>query len=254
MLVLSRKESDKILFPTVGIKIEVLRLQGNTVRIGIDAPSDVPIYRHELADLKAIDFSSEQDTRQQLRDLAMAVRQRLDAASISLNELHAHLEDQGDAQGQDLILRLFRELRALDDQAGESLDSNQRSVARALLVEDDPNERQLMASYLQLRGIETTTANDGQDALDFLQLHAVPDVVLLDMHMPRCDGHRLVRKIRSDSRLRDVKLIAVSGTDPYSLGVPCGSAGIDRWFAKPVDPEQVVAGITEELGVAAVAV
>ena len=53
MLVLSRRESDQILFPSLGIAVEVLRVQGNTARLGISAPTEIPILRHEIADLKA---------------------------------------------------------------------------------------------------------------------------------------------------------------------------------------------------------
>ena len=133
-------------------------------------------------------------------------------------------------------------------------EAQQPRAAHALLVEDDPNQRQLLASYLQLRGIETTTVCDGQDALEFLSLHAAPDVVLLDMHMPRCDGSSLVRQIRADRAMHGIKLIAVSGTDPRTMGVPSGPDGIDRWFPKPVDPERIVAEIAAELGTAAVAI
>jgi carbon storage regulator CsrA len=62
MLVLSRKETDKIVFPTLGITVEVLRIRGNVARIGIDAPSEVPIYRHELTDRKHLEFSTDQDS------------------------------------------------------------------------------------------------------------------------------------------------------------------------------------------------
>ena len=50
MLVLSRSNRQKIVFPTLGISIEVLRIAGNKVRVGIDAPSDVPVHRQEVAD------------------------------------------------------------------------------------------------------------------------------------------------------------------------------------------------------------
>jgi carbon storage regulator CsrA len=59
MLVLSRRESDKVLFPSLGITVEVLRVQGNKTRLGITAPDDVPIVRHEIANLKDIEFAPE---------------------------------------------------------------------------------------------------------------------------------------------------------------------------------------------------
>ena len=254
MLVLSRKESDRIVFPTLGITVEVLRIQGNTTRIGIDAPADVPVFRHEIADLNSFAFTSDEDPTQQVRRLVHAVRGRLDVASELLNAIHQHLDGSGNEAAQELIVGVFNELRVLDREASEAVDTPDKCLARALLVEDDANERGLLASYLQLRGIETTTAADGQDAIDFLSLHAAPDVVLLDMNMPRCDGRRLVTTLRADRSMQSVKLIAVSGTDPQTLGVPYGPRGIDRWFPKPVDPERLIDGIAAELGIATTAV
>ncbi len=90
MLVLSRRESDRILFPSLGISIEVLRIQGNKTRLGIDAPADIPILRHEIASLKDVEFSSESQTQTgQLRELVHAIRGRLDTAATQLNQLHS---------------------------------------------------------------------------------------------------------------------------------------------------------------------
>lgn len=254
MLVLSRKEAGRILFPSLGITIEVLRIRGNTARIGIDAPADVPVLREEVADLKALCFSAEEDPRDQLRRLIHAVRGRTDQAADILHALHAHLEARGDAAGQQFVLRAFAQLRGMEAEAGEAVERKEQRPPRVLLVEDDVNERSLLASYLQMRGMEITTAQDGQDAVDYLSLHAPPDVVLLDMHMPRCDGRQLVERLRADAALRRVKLFAVSGTNPRLLGVPDGAKGVDRWYAKPVDPERLVDGITAEVGAPVVAV
>jgi len=254
MLVLSRKEAGRIVFPTLGITIEVLRIRGNTTRIGIEAPAEIPVLRHEVADLKSLWFSSEVDPKEQLRQLIHAVRGRTDQAADLLNELHRQLEAAGDESGQRLVQRVYAQLRGMEVDAGEVLEQQERRSPRALLVEDDANERSLLASYLQLRGIDITTANDGQDAMDFLSLHAPPDVVLLDMHMPRCDGRQLIHSIRANAAMRRVKLFAVSGTDPRVLGVPDGPNGVDRWYAKPLDPERLVDGIAGEIGLSVTAV
>jgi carbon storage regulator CsrA len=248
MLVLSRKETDKIHFPTLDITVEVLRIRGNRARIGIDAPADIPVVRHELSGLKSIDFTAEDDPRAKLSALSRAVRSRLDGASSALNQLHQMLEDENHETGQNLVLEAFRQLSALDKEAGEAVESSPGREARALLVEDDANQRRLMGSYLRLRGFDVTTTCDGQDALQYLSLHAPPDAVLLDMAMPRCDGPTFVDQIRSNASLAGVKLYAVSGTDPRTLGIATGPTGIDRWFQKPVDPECLVSVISEELG------
>lgn len=49
MLVLSRGRNDKVVFPTLGISVEILRVAGNKVRLGIDAPHEIPVHRHEVS-------------------------------------------------------------------------------------------------------------------------------------------------------------------------------------------------------------
>lgn len=249
MLVLSRKETDKVMFPTLGITVEVLRIRGNTTRLGIDAPSDVPIQRHELADLKSIDFSSEEDDKAKLTGLLRAVRRRLDSAALALNRLHQHTDDKADATAQGLILEVFSELQSLDQDATDALDSSNAPVAQLLLIENDDNEGALLAGYLRMHRFDVTVARDGEDALGYLSLHAPPDAILLGMRIPRCDGPCIVREIRSNRELAQVKLFAVSAADPSSLDVPTGPDGIDGWFRKPVDVEHLVGEIARALGI-----
>lgn len=254
MLVLSRKEREKILLPTLGITLELLRIQGRTARIGIDAPDDVPIYRHEIAEHRSVAFTSDADLRASIDRLARAVRDRLDTSSACLNELHRHLESLADEHGQNLVMDVFHELKALDVNARESVEDETPTAVSALLVEPDPNERLLLAGYLRVRGIETTTANDGEDALDFLSLHATPDIVLMDMKLARCNGSCLVNAIRRSDQPQPQKVYAISESNPFKFGVPTGPGGIDRWFPKPVDPEHLVSEISLELGVPTLAI
>ena len=253
MLVLTRKEAEKILFPTLGVSVEVLRIRGNKARIGIEAPSEIPVVRQELSGLKSVEFTAEIPPSVQLSRLLRAVRQRLDRASVVLNQLHRRLEKSGDSEAQQLALDVFRELDALDRESGEAVEPPPAQMPRALLIEDDENQRVLLGGFLRLSGFDVTLSCDGQDALDYLSLHAPPDVVLLDMAMPRRDGPSFVRQVRATEGLSDLKLFAVSGTDPASLGVTTGAGGIDRWFPKPIDVERLVQAVTEEVGHPAVA-
>src|SRR3990170_1989738 len=50
MLVLSRGRNDKVVFPTLGISVEILRVAGNKVRLGIEAPQEIPVHRHEVSE------------------------------------------------------------------------------------------------------------------------------------------------------------------------------------------------------------
>ena len=64
MLVLSRREKEKVLFPTLGISVEVLRVRGNATRLGVDAPTDIPILRHEIAGRRITDITPDEAAQQ----------------------------------------------------------------------------------------------------------------------------------------------------------------------------------------------
>ena len=72
MLVLTRRESEKILIPDLGITLEIVRIKGNNVRIGIEAPPEIRVMRGELLDRKqheaAISYSSEPDDASVVRE------------------------------------------------------------------------------------------------------------------------------------------------------------------------------------------
>jgi len=98
-----------------------------------------------------------------------------------------------------------------------------------------------------MNGFEVATSGDGARALDYLASHDQPDMVLLDMFMPRCDGPTTVNAIRSNPAFSGIKVFAISGTSPSQLGVSTGPRGIDRWFAKPVNPERLVRELVREV-------
>ena len=111
----------------------------------------------------------------------------------------------------------------------------QANQPTALVVEDDENESALLAAVLQMNGFRVETASDGCHALDYLATHKQPDVVLLDMRMPRCDGPTTITAIRSNPRLSGLRVVAVSGSRSSEVGVSTGPQGVDRWFCKPLD-------------------
>jgi CheY-like chemotaxis protein len=120
------------------------------------------------------------------------------------------------------------------------------------LVEDNSNEQRLLASYLALSGYEVDTVDDGMKALDYLASHARPDAVVMDMQLPRLGGAVAVGVLRSDPRFRGLKVYAVSGMDRREARVPVGPEGVDFWFAKPLDPQQLVERMNAELALAGV--
>ena len=86
-----------------------------------------------------------------------------------------------------------------------------------------------------------TTAKDGRDALDYLSgSRRRPDVVLLDMQMPRCDGPSTISAIRENPAYSGLRVFAVSGRVPADMGVTVGPSGVDKWFRKPLNPQNLV--------------
>src|SRR5262249_11857438 len=112
-----------------------------------------------------------------------------------------------------------------------------RRPCRALVVEDDANERELLAGLLNMNGCQCETAPDGQAALDYLASHEKPDLVLMDMWMPRRNGRDAVRAIRDNPAWRGVKVFSISSTPPEEVGLERGPEGIDAWFPKPLNPK-----------------
>lgn len=231
MLVLSRRPNEKIVFPTLGITVEVCSINRNVVRVGIDAPPDVPILRKEIATGEA---RLQDETSAKLRH---RTRNRLHTASLAVHlaqkQLQAGLNDEADAT----LAEALREFSALDQEM--AAEKANREI-RALLVEDNCNESALLAEFLRLHGIKVETACDGQDALDYLRSHERPDVILLDMRMPRCDGPTTIAAIRQNSAYDGLKVFAVSGADPNACAADPSSRGVDRWFSKPVNPNRLV--------------
>ncbi len=253
MLVLTRRETEKILLPDLGVTVELMSVSGNRARLGISAPKSVRILREEVAaNGRLIQEAAARGSIS--RDFAHEMRNKLNSAGFALEMLRLHLE-AGNAAGALLPLEKVGEeldgLKALLE--AESSPPPTKSSAktrrpwRALLVEDNANESNLLAGYLRMTGFEVETAGDGSDALDYLHSHDRPDVVLLDMLMPRCDGPTTVGRIRRDPHLDGMKIYAVSGTSQKRFDLQTGPSGVDRWFTKPVDPRELVRQIDTEL-------
>jgi carbon storage regulator CsrA len=220
MLVLSRKLNQKVLFPGVRASVQIVSVKGNVVRLGIEAPQGLTILREELA----------------CPQPGAATAAPVEAACAALAAL-GNRERAGLPPGVAADLaRIEADLQALRDR----LTGRASPRRRALLVEDNANERELLATFLRMAGLSVDTAGDGADALGYLQTHARPDVILLDMAMPRCDGPTAVRAIRKEPALAGVKIVAVSGHTADEYDLKAGPAGVDRWFQKPVDPAVLV--------------
>lgn len=242
MLVLSRRVDEELVFPNLDIRIKILRNVGSRVQLGIDAPEFIEVARGERIDSWNASSPAVPGSRHQIRNCLNAVRLAL--------ELYDRQMNRGDVDAANkTFLRIVAQLRKADvEEAGPTSSpvSDTASGPKVLVVDDDANERQLLAGLLQMDGCQVETANDGLDAIAFLKQSAVPDVVLLDMQMPRLGGKETLAVIRDN--WRDLLVFGVSGTTPVendiALGGPCG---IDEWFEKPLNPSELVDRMRQRL-------
>ncbi|MET9047012.1 response regulator [Streptomyces sp. NPDC004362] len=107
-----------------------------------------------------------------------------------------------------------------------------------LVVDDNKVIRQLIRVNLELEGIEVVTAADGAECLDIVH-HVQPDVVTLDVVMPRLDGLRTAARLRSDPRTRELPLAIISACTQYEVESGL-DVGVDAFLAKPFEPTELV--------------
>ncbi|MAQ18957.1 MAG: response regulator [Sandaracinus sp.] len=121
---------------------------------------------------------------------------------------------------------------------------------RVLLVDDDPDSRELLAMYLRGRGLEVSTAEDCSDAAAVFGSFT-PDVAVVDLTLPDGDGCDLGASFRAQNqRLRLVALSGHAGSDYRSR---TRDAGFDEYLVKPVDPNRIFSVISAGPLVAATA-
>ncbi len=107
-----------------------------------------------------------------------------------------------------------------------------------LVVDDNKVIRQLIKVNLELEGFEVVTANDGAECLDVVE-QVRPDVITLDVVMPRLDGFATAAQLRADPRTRHVPVAIVSACTHHEVesGIV---AGVDAFVAKPFEPAELV--------------
>jgi diguanylate cyclase (GGDEF)-like protein len=116
------------------------------------------------------------------------------------------------------------------------------NVARILVVEDHPDQRDLLAMILEREGYRVLTAGDGQEALD--QLHVEPiDLVLADILMPRIDGFELVKRIRCGPDFQGVYIILVTARIQEGDRVRGLDLGANDYITKPFSFSELLARV-----------
>jgi len=110
---------------------------------------------------------------------------------------------------------------------------------RVLVVDDEPMVRDVLERYLELEGFEVTTAEDGEAALSSFGDHP-PQLVLLDLMLPRVDGLEVFRRIRATDSTPVIMLTARGAETDRIVGLELGA---DDYVTKPFSPREVIARV-----------
>ncbi len=119
-------------------------------------------------------------------------------------------------------------------QTAEQMQEPDLSQSRILVVDDNPQNLELLVAYLDSLECEVDTAVDGVDALEQVGKQ-VPDLILLDIMMPRMSGFEVCRKLKSDPQTRDIPVIMVTALNELGDIERGVESGTDDFITKPVN-------------------
>ena len=115
---------------------------------------------------------------------------------------------------------------------------------RILVVEDYADTRELYVEYLSMQGHDVVAAEDGLQALHLAQM-TMPQVIVLDINLPRLDGLSVLRRIRADPTLDHVRVLTLSAAVGREYEEEALEAGADLALHKPLLPEDLHAALVE---------
>jgi len=120
-----------------------------------------------------------------------------------------------------------------------------------MIVDDSITVRRVMERFLEGNGVRVVTAKDGLDAVSQLQDHK-PDIILLDIEMPRMDGYEFASHVRNDERFSDVPIIMITSRVGDKHRARAIELGVNDYLGKPYQDMELLEAIQrllEERGI-----
>lgn len=125
-------------------------------------------------------------------------------------------------------------------------ETSVREHKRLLLIDDDPNLILLVKDYLEFRGYEVITAENGREALEVLE-QEIPDMIICDVMMPEMDGYAFVNQVRQEERTSWIPILFLSAKGQSQDKIKGLNIGADVYMVKPFEPEELVAQVEASL-------
>lgn len=118
--------------------------------------------------------------------------------------------------------------------------------ARILAVDDSPTILAMLEEILVSAGYEVLTAEDGAEALESAR-NDKPDLILLDVMLPKLDGYRVCRLLKFDQKYKAIPIIMLTAKAEEQSMATGLRTGADQYLTKPVEPERLLEAVADEL-------
>lgn len=232
MLVITRRQNQKIVFPDLGVSVTLVGSRNGSARLGVDAPRDIKILREEICP----EDSSAKAGSSKNKDDQHAMRNVLNSLNLFSLVYKSQLEA---GQADEAAATFMKMVDYIETQMSEGMcdfEVNPKNESglqgRVMLVEDDNAQRELLSGFLSSKGLSVDAFSNGQDAFKRLEAETHPGVVLLDWSMPQFGGQWLVPKITSTFGSDRPQLFVISGSDNVSKE---DRDAVDAWLPKPLN-------------------
>ncbi|HWR88071.1 MAG TPA: Hpt domain-containing protein, partial [Acidiferrobacterales bacterium] len=168
----------------------------------------------------------------------------LDVPGLWLTEEGMHVVR--DLHGEEMVATAVHGVAASDAVIEIEAPAAVRRNAIVMVVDDSITVRKVTQRHLVKRGIDVLLAKDGVDAIDQLR-DQIPDVMLVDIEMPRMDGYELTSRVRSDSRLKQVPIIMITSRAGDKHRDKAFALGVNEYMTKPYQEDELFARINSLL-------
>jgi chemosensory pili system protein ChpA (sensor histidine kinase/response regulator) len=126
----------------------------------------------------------------------------------------------------------------------ETVDVNARSMPLVMVVDDSITMRKVTSRILERNNYEVIVARDGLEAIEKMA-EQVPDLVLLDIEMPRMDGYEVAQNMKADTRLQNVPIMMITSRTGEKHRQRAFELGVERYLGKPYQEFELMRQVNE---------
>ena len=112
-------------------------------------------------------------------------------------------------------------------------------MSKILVIDDDPSNREILRARLEKAGHEVTEAPNGEEGIK-LSLEVIPQLVFLDVMMPKVDGLQVCRQLKSNPKTEKIPVILLTACDQNIDQLRGWESGADEYIAKPWNPDALL--------------